>query len=36
MNVVKIFPAFVIGGAESMCENFIYELRALGCDVIVH
>ncbi len=33
MKIVQIMPAFVLAGAETMCENLIYQLRDLGHDV---
>lgn len=34
MKIVQIMPAFVLAGAETMCENLIYELRKLGHEVV--
>ena len=35
MKIVQIIPAFVMGGAEIMCENLIYGLQKQGCEVVV-
>jgi len=33
MKIVQIISSLGMGGAEVMCENLVYELRAVGCDV---
>lgn len=35
MKIVQLIPDFGVAGAETMCENLIYELDKLGHDVIV-
>ena len=35
MKVIQIIPAFVVAGAEIMCENLVYALKRQGADVIV-
>lgn len=35
MTIIQIIPAFVLGGAETMCENLCYGLKELGHKVIV-
>lgn len=35
MKIVQIMPAFVLAGAETMCENLIYGLRSRGHEVVV-
>lgn len=34
MKIIQVIPFFGMGGAETMCENLIYELRNLGHTVI--
>jgi len=34
MKIVQVIPSFCFGGAEIMCENLIYALRALGHEVL--
>lgn len=34
MKVIQIIPSFALAGAEIMCENLIYNLRAEGVEVI--
>ncbi len=34
MKVIQIIPSFALAGAETMCENLIYALRAEGAEVI--
>lgn len=35
MKILQVIPYFCFGGAETMCENLIYDLRDLGHDVVV-
>ena len=35
MKIVQVMPEFDLAGAETMCENLIYELLKLGHEVIV-
>ncbi len=35
MRIMQIIPAFGVGGAETMCENLVYELMNMGHKVIV-
>ena len=35
MKVLQVIPDFGVGGAEIMCENLIYELKALKHEVVV-
>lgn len=35
MKIMQIIPSLGLGGAEIMCENLSYELKALGHNVIV-
>ena len=34
MKIIQVIPFFGLGGAETMCENLIYELQAMGHQVI--
>lgn len=34
MKIIQVLPFFGFGGAETMCESLIYELKSLGHDVI--
>lgn len=34
MKIVQVIPSFCFGGAEIMCENLTYALRAMGHDVL--
>ena len=35
MKILQVIPYFCFGGAETMCENLTYALKALGHDVTV-
>ncbi len=35
MKIVQVIPYFGMGGAETMCESLVYELKKLGHEVIV-
>jgi len=35
MKIIQVIPHLNLGGAENMCENLVYELKALGHEVIV-
>jgi len=35
MKIVQVIPYFCFGGAETMCENLIYALKAMGHTVTV-
>ncbi|MBR3933200.1 MAG: glycosyltransferase [Clostridia bacterium] len=35
MKIIQVMPEFELGGAEIMVETLSYELKKLGCDVIV-
>lgn len=35
MKIIQVMPEFAVGGAEIMAENLSYELKKLGCEVIV-
>ena len=35
MKIMQVIPYFCFGGAETMCENLTYGLRAMGHDVSV-
>lgn len=35
MKIMQVIPYFCFGGAETMCENLTYALRALGHQVVV-
>ncbi len=35
MKIVQVIPSFGMGGAETMCENLVYELKKAGHEVIV-
>lgn len=35
MKIVQVIPFFGMGGAETMCETLVYELKKLGHEVIV-
>lgn len=35
MRIVQVMPEFGLAGAETMCENLVYELIKLGHEVIV-
>jgi len=35
MRILQIIPHLGLGGAETMCENLVYELQNLGHDVVV-
>ncbi len=35
MKIIQVIPFFGMGGAETMCENLVYELKKLGHEVIV-
>lgn len=34
MKILQVIPSFALGGAETMCENLLYSLRAQGHDVV--
>lgn len=33
MKILQVIPSFALGGAETMCENLLYALRAQGHEV---
>ena len=35
MKIIQVIPFLGMGGAETMCENLVYELKKLGHEVIV-
>lgn len=35
MKIIQVMPFFGLGGAETMCENLVYELKKMGHQVIV-
>lgn len=35
MKIIQVMPFFGLGGAETMCENLVYELKKIGHEVIV-
>lgn len=35
MKIMQVIPCFCFGGAETMCENLTYALKAQGQDVVV-
>lgn len=35
MKIVQVIPFFGMGGAETMCETLVYELKKLGHEVVV-
>lgn len=35
MKIMQVIPYFCFGGAETMCENLTYALKAMGHDVMV-
>lgn len=35
MKIIQVMPFFGLGGAETMCENLVYELKKSGHEVIV-
>lgn len=35
MKIIQVIPHLSLGGAENMCESLVYELKALGHEVIV-
>lgn len=35
LKIIQVIPYFGMGGAETMCENLVYELKKLGHEVIV-
>lgn len=35
MKIIQVMPFFGLGGAETMCENLVYELKKMGHEVIV-
>lgn len=35
MKIIQVIPFFGLGGAETMCENLVYELKKMGHEVIV-
>jgi len=34
MKIIQVIPFFGLGGAETMCENLIYELKAVGHQIL--
>lgn len=35
MKIIQVMPFFGLGGAETMCENLVYELKKMGHEVVV-
>jgi len=35
MKIIEVMPFWGLGGAETMCENLVYELKKLGHEIIV-